>query len=377
MANILEYLDWRGDLTLAQSPFNEVDSLILSELAYLDFEGIVPGMDGGAPITIAQAAQAFFDQGRLSYLGVVVPTQSPLMLEKLAVCPRFSQMELSHFSAYLDTQEAHQFAAMTVHTGDGAIFLVYRGTDDALAGWKEDFLISCLPQVPSQHSALEYAKAVTNHIRRVKLRLGGHSKGGNLAVYAAVFLPQTIQRRILHVYSNDGPGFHHSLLDLPQHQRLEGRISSFVPASSVVGIFMQHEEDYTVIESNQLGLLQHDGFSWEVLGTQFIHLEEMSKGGQYFDQAMQTWLSALTIPQREQFIESLYQVVTASGAETLGDLYHDGHKAAVAMIRAMADMEKPTRDALLHAVGLLFRTNLQVRWDDFRRTERKRRKEEH
>ncbi|WP_409969455.1 DUF2974 domain-containing protein [Bengtsoniella intestinalis] len=361
MANIINYLDWRGDLTLAQAPFNEVDSLVLSELVYLDFQGIVSGMDGGDTITIAQAAQAFQKSERGTYLGIFVPTQAPLLLEKMGQSARFGHMELSHFVDYIDNEHSLQFAAMTIHTGDGAMFIAYRGTDDSLAGWKEDFLISCMPEIPAQKSALLYAKTVTTQIPRKKIRLGGHSKGGNLAVYAATFVPYKMQHRILHVYSNDGPGFHHAIFDLPQHQRLEGRISTFVPASSVVGIFMQHEEDYTVIKSNQLGFLQHDGFSWEVLGSEFIHLEELSKGGQYFDQAMQSWLDALSITQREQFIESLFHILTASGAQTLGDMRTDAHKTALAMVRATVDMDKPTRDALLHAVGLLFRTNLQVR----------------
>lgn len=361
MANILEYLDWRGDLTFAQSPFNEVDSLILSELAYLDFNDIVPGAEDSKVIPLTDAAMQFFTDERSVHLGIFVPNDTPLMLEKMMKSARFGSMALSHYVAHVDTEKAHQFAALTVHMEDGSLFLAYRGTDDTLAGWKEDFLISCMPEVPSQKSALLYAKAVTKALPRRKIRLGGHSKGGNLAVYAAVFLPQALQKRIIHVYSNDGPGFHQSLLDLPQHQRLEGRISSFVPASSVVGIFMQHEEDYTVVKSNQLGILQHDGFSWEVMGNQFIHLEEMSHGGQCFDQAMQTWLSALTMAQREQFVESLFQVLSASGAQTFADMRTDVHKTAMAMVRAMADMEKPTRDALLHAVGLLFRTNIQVR----------------
>lgn len=360
MANIMEYLDWRGDLTLAQSPFNEVDNLILSELSYLDFTHIVPSCQGAGSVTIAQAAQALLGEDSAIEMGVLVPADIPELLKKAASSLRFSQMELSHFVSYLDNEQAKQFAAVTVDTGDKAVYLAFRGTDDTLAGWKEDFLMSCIPQVPAQRMAEEYVKMVAPHFPRRKLRLGGHSKGGNLAVYGGVFCPAAIQRRILQIYSNDGPGFHQSLLTLPQHQRIAGRIFSIVPESSVVGMFMQHEEVYTVVKSNQLGLLQHDGFSWEVLGTSFVHLQEVSKESQLYDQAMEQWLAQMTLPQREAFVESLFQIMTASGARTLSDLRAGRLKSLAAMAKAVKEMDRAPREALFHAMKLLFRSNVNV-----------------
>jgi len=195
--------------------------------------------------------------------------------------------------------------------------------------------------------------------------LGGHSKGGNLAVWSASFAPASLQRRIESVWSNDGPGFHESILSTPGHQRIADRIICIVPKSSVVGMLLEHEEDYTVVDSNQQGLLQHDGFSWQVMGDHFIHLCCVTRQSQLFDRVLRDWVDQLSIDQREQFVDGLFDVLESSGAVTLTDLQEDRFKTVAAMIKAMKDMDKKTRDTLTYAMKRLFLSNLQVRFDDW------------
>ncbi len=363
MGNILDYLDWRGDLTLAQDPFNEVDNLILAELSYVDFRGIVPGLGQGSGITLAQAAAAFFDRvpaGEEIDMGVLLPDAIPDLLRKMAAAPRFREMVLSCFVDWLDTERAEQFSALTIATGDGALYLAFRGTDDTLAGWKEDLNMACLPEVPAQKMAVQYVRSVARQYPRRRLRLGGHSKGGNLAVYGAVFSPAAVQRRIRAVWSNDGPGFYRDLAELPAHRRVADRITTIVPKSSLVGMMLEHEEAFTVVDSNQRGLLQHDGFSWEVLGGRFVTLQDVTRQGRLHDKTLREWVRGMSLEQREKFVEGLFTVLSASGAETLTDLREESLKGAGAMIRAMADLDKDTRDALFYAIGLLLRSNVKV-----------------
>ena len=368
MANILDYLNWRGDLTLAQSPFNKVDNLILAELSFVNFTGIVPGPGEGEGVPLHAAAEAFFrsHEGGDMGMGVLVPDEIPTLLRKMAECPRFREMKVNCFCDHLDVRKAEQFAAVTVELGDGSIYLSFRGTDDTIAGWKEDFLLGCQPEVPAQKKAVAYVKAVAAQYPRRKLMLGGHSKGGNLAVYGGVFVPLAIQRRISAVWSNDGPGFYGAVLETPQHARLEGRVHSIVPKSSVVGMLLEHEESYTVVDSDQVGLWQHDGFSWQVLGTGFVTLREVSRQGRRNDLALKEWVRRLPVDQREKFVDGLFEVLTASGATTLTDLKEDGFRAAGAMVRAMKDMEKDTRDALFNAIATLFRSNIQAAVEEAR-----------
>ena len=368
MANILDYLNWRGDLTLAQSPFNEVDNLILAELSFVNFTGIVPGPGEGEGVPLHAAAEAFFrsHEGGDMGMGVLVPDEIPTLLRKMAECPRFREMRVNCFQDHLDVRKAEQFSAVTVELGDGSLYLSFRGTDDTIAGWKEDFLLGCQPEVPAQKKAVAYVKAVAAQYPRRKLMLGGHSKGGNLAVYGGIFVPLAIQRRISAVWSNDGPGFYGAVLETPQHARLEGRVHSIVPKSSVVGMLLEHEESYTVVDSDQVGLWQHDGFSWQVLGTGFVTLREVSRQGRRNDLALKEWVRRLPVDQREKFVDGLFEVLTASGATTLTDLKEDGFRAAGAMVRAMKDMEKDTRDALFNAIATLFRSNIQAAVEEAR-----------
>ena len=363
MANLLDYLDWRGDLTLDQDPFNEVDNLILAEVSFVDFGGIVPPPGMGQSVPLRTAADAFFarfPEGEKIDMGVLVPDAIPDMLRKMAASRRFGDMGLNCFVDWLDAERGEQFAALTVEIGDGRLYLSFRGTDDTLAGWKEDFDLSWLPEVPAQKKAAQYATQVARQYPRRRLLLGGHSKGGNLAVYAGVFCPAAVQRRIDTVWSNDGPGFRDDFADLPQHRRIGERIVSIVPKSSVVGMLLEHEEDYTVVDSDQLGFLQHDGFSWQVMGNHFVTLRQVTKQANLSDLELRAWVRSMTPEQRGKFVDAMFTVLAASGAATLTDLKAESFKAVGPMIRAMKDLDKETRDGLLQFMGLLFRSNLRL-----------------
>lgn len=376
MANLMDYLDWRGDLTLDQSPFNEVDNLILAELSFVDFSGLVPAPGEGESVPLAEAAEAFFarfPEGEKIDMGVLVPDAIPEMLKKMAASRRFGKMGLNCFVDHLDVGKGEQFAALAIETGDSLLYLSFRGTDDTLAGWREDFELACMPEVPAQKKALDYVRDVARQYPRRHLRLGGHSKGGNLAVYAGVFCPAAVQRRIEAVWSNDGPGFHEDLLDLPEHRRIAERIYSIVPKSSVVGMLLEHEEDYAVVDSDQLGFMQHDGFSWQVMGDHFVTLRQVTRQARLSDMALREWVHGMPVERREKFVSALFDVLSASGAVTLKDLKADSFKAVGAMVKAMKDLDKETRDGLLDFVGLLFKSNLLMTLEGIQEETEKRR----
>ena len=264
-----------------------------------------------------KAAEAYFakTEGRPIDMGVLVPNQIPELLRRTAASPRFRDMKLNGFVDHLDTVKAEQFAALAAECGDGTVYLSFRGTDDTLAGWKEDFYLSCMREVPAQKMAVAYTEAMAHQYPRIKLRLGGHSKGGNLAVWAGVFCPTAVQRRIAAVWSNDGPGFHDDILSLPRHIRLAERIHTIVPKSSVVGMLLEHGRTTPSVDSSQQGLMQHDGFSWAVLGNRFVRLHSVTRQARLTDQELRGWVQGLTVEQREKFVDSAFQVL-ASGAQT-------------------------------------------------------------
>ena len=356
MASILDYLAWRGDLTIVERPFNEVDNLILAELSYLDFSGIVPAEFTGGGVPLADAVAAFTKRPPHADMGVLVPDTIPDLAQHMAQSARFRTLLLDGYVCTVDEGTQTQFSALTIRLPDGSVYIAYRGTDDTIVGWREDFNMAFLPTVPAQQHACRYLQATIAAYPACPLRLGGHSKGGNLAVYAAVHCGERAQEQITAVYNNDGPGFHSSLLGLPEHRRIADRIQTFLPESSVVGMLLEHEETYQVVKSNQIGLMQHDGFSWQVRGDRFVHLSDLTEGGKIVDKTLRAFVRGLSQQQREQFIDALFEVLTCTNAATLTDLKEGGFRTVYSMLKTVGNLDKDTRKALSSTLGLLVRS---------------------
>jgi len=357
MANLMDYLDWRGDLTLAVSPFNEVDALILAELSFVDFDGIVPPPEIGRGLPLCEAAEAFFARhgGRDVDMGVLVPDGISQMLRKLMASPRFRNMTLNGYTALLDDAVEQQFAALTIDLGNGSIYISFRGTDDTIVGWKEDLNMGFLEEIPSQKQSVAYVARMARQYPDKTIRIGGHSKGGNLAVYSAAKSDGAIQERIVAVHNNDGPGFAWDISETAGHKRIASRIHTVLPQTSVVGMLMEHEKHYQVVHSTYEGLYQHDGFSWQVLGTQFVHLDDVSREGKLVDEALSAWADSLNTQQREALADALYSVFTASGAKTLSELNEEKLKSAAAMLKTYKNLDRETRRMVTEALMLFFR----------------------
>ncbi len=370
MANILDYIAWRGDLPLAVSPFNEVDNLVLAELSFIDFTGIVPDLGQGEPVPLREAAAAFFQrhQEEPVEMGVLVPELIVPLLRGAAESPRFGEIGVMGAADHLDLQGECQFAAVTFVLPDGRLYVAYRGTDDTLVGWKEDFNMAFLESVPGQRLAAAYLKAAAQCRKRCPILVGGHSKGGNFAVYAATHAGKRVQNRLERVYNNDGPGFKRPVLEQESYQAIRDRIVTIVPQSSIVGMLLAHEERYTIVHSTQKGMLQHDGFSWEVQGPAFLRLSDMTKEGQHINRTIQTFVDDMSEAQREVFADSLYAVLTCTGARTLTELMADGWKTAAAMARTMKGMDKETRKMLLDMLGIMLAANTELpKWEVYRK----------
>ena len=356
MANILDYLDWRGDLTFAERPFNEVDNLILAEACYLDFSGVVPQAFAAPPVSLREAASAYFAAHPTTDMGVLVPDQIPVLVERAAKTARFEGIGLLGYVNRIDEETQTQFSAMTILLPDKSVYVAFRGTDDTIVGWKEDFNMAFTPEIPAQKYAAEYLRQASDAYPFSVFRVGGHSKGGNLAVYAAVFCGADVQKKIIAVYNNDGPGFYSSLLSLPEHRAIAPKITTLLPESSVVGMLLEHEESYQVVRSTQVGLMQHDGFSWQVRGTSFEHLHALAEGGKIMDQTLRSFLQELTEQQRIEFVDTLFAILTCTDASTLTDLKDGGLKTASAMVKALQTLDKPTRKALSETLKLLLKS---------------------
>ena len=353
MANINDYLLWRGDVPFHGVPFNDVDNLILSEFAYFLLEHALTD-DGEMTVHELQAAlcdkpEAFFYIERES---------NRTMLRLMAEGERFSNARILMYRHETDPEKEKQFAAVTFLLSDHTAFIAFRGTDNTLVGWKEDFNLSFTWPVPAQVSALEYLNVLAeNH--PLPIRLGGHSKGGNLAVYAAACAPVHIQDRILSVYSNDGPGMDEATFLSDGYVRIAPRLRSIVPQSSVVGILLQHPEDYMVVKSNAFGIFQHSPFSWQVLRAGFEIIEELQPGSRHLDVVMKTWLKGMSTEERMTVVDTMFSVLNATKAATVENLGEGILRNASAMMGAIKNLDIATRRRVRHIMGGFFSAALK------------------
>ncbi|MCQ2420326.1 MAG: DUF2974 domain-containing protein [Clostridia bacterium] len=356
MANLLDYIRWRGDQTLAERAFNDVDNLLFAELCFLDFSGIVPNTFDCPGISLKDACDAYFSGSPTSDMGVLVPDAIPILARLMADSRRFCRTTLRGYVNRIDEATEIQFSALTAQLEDGTCYVAFRGTDDTIVGWKEDFNMAFLPTVPAQQEAMEYLRNAAAAHPDCPVRVGGHSKGGNLAVYSSVFCGERTQDQLLAVYNNDGPGFMNSLLALPEHQRICSRIVTILPESSVVGMLLEHETDYQIVRSTQIGIMQHDGFSWQVGPDGFEQVPEISEGGRIMDKTLQDFVRQLTQEQRALFTDTLFDILSCTDAETLTELKEGGLKTASRILKSLKSLDKDTRHALIGTLRLLLKT---------------------
>lgn len=369
MANILDYLHWRGDLRFSERPISEVDSLILSELCYIDFSQIVPS-SFDAQISVKDAAARYFSLHETTEMGVLVPNTIVTLLSELAKTKRFSDVLLCGYESSFDAQTQTQFAALCALCDD-AVYVAFRGTDDSIVGWKEDLNMAFMDAVPAQTLSKDYLTRAAAAFPAQILLVGGHSKGGNLAVYAAVCSSEAVQNQIAAVYNHDGPGLHRKLMQSPAHARIEQKIHTIVPESSVIGMLLAHEAHYTVVRSSQTGLYQHDGFSWQIVRDHFDALSGLDERALFTRRTMHAFLDSLTDSQRAQFVDALYDVFTCTNAGTLTELKNGGIKTASAMLRAVRTFDRPTRHAVFQVLKILLKSGVRAAGGELTAPERR------
>lgn len=364
MANILDYLDWRGDLLLTERPFNEVDNLILSVLAYLNMDGLVTDRFADA-VPLRELLPAYLNAGYDQ--SHVVNDPLPL-LKKAAVSPRFQNMRVSAYINRVDQERQAQFSAVTFHLEDGTLYIAFRGTDNTIVGWREDFNISFLSETPGQQEAIGYLARIAGE-STLPLRIGGHSKGGNFAVYAAAFCEDAgIRNRILRVYSNDGPGFNEATANAPQYLALLPKLEKFVPESSLVGVLLSSRAKSRIIKSSVRGVQQHNPYTWSVRGTAFEPADQRSASSLFMDETLRNWLSTLSEKQLSNFVNAVFDALEASGASTFAEVNANRWMSYNAIIKAVPKLDPELQADARAALFKLALSGRDVLWNEARKT---------
>lgn len=364
--NILDYLATEF-ATFEEKPFNDVDALVLSEICMVRFDDIAPGLKEkslfadigtivenllspkGRGVTFRDALRAeLFD----SMFTGLVPERTKALLIALAASPRFRDILIRDYLSLFDTERQTQFAAMTfVHKREFA-FLGFRGTDSSFTGWKEDFNMAFTWPVPAQDQAVRYVEAAASGLPK-RLMLGGHSKGGNLAVFAAANANPKVLARIERVYDFDGPGFKPSVFTGEQYANLQDRIVKIVPTDSIVGMLMESHDDYRVVVSDAKGINAHSGFTWQLDGDRFAFTDRISDSARFTDQVMTEWLSSFSDDELAVIVDAIFEAVEASGAEDATDILSGGVKTVQLLMDANKNTGEPARTILADAIRRL------------------------
>jgi len=363
MASLTDYLIWRGDITFDEVPLNVVDALLLSQLSYLDLHGIIGKTERRKECTLAQASRRFWqlhtEEEFKECVAFAVRTAG-VLLREMAKTKRFANLVLRNYVNCNDTAGEEQFTALEIVLGRRESFISFGGTDDTIIGWKEDFNMCFLSPIPAQADAKEYLEDILLDGLQRKVYIGGHSKGGNLAVYAAVKCKKILRRNILRVYNFDGPGFKKEFIQSERYQGMKELIETWVPESSVVGMLLEHEEDYQVVKSTQTGFMQHDATSWEVLGGGFIEMPAVKQSSRRLAAGVKEWMSGLKPEELAVFGEKIYEVLTVTDAKTLAELNKDRLKNVTAIIQSFNATDKKTKEMLFALVKAMVAANMKI-----------------
>ena len=350
MACMTDYLLWRGDLTFRERDFNEVDNLVLCTVCYLPWDGLLPAFGSGEILLVRGAAERYAVSGRTR-----PKSTDPRPLLRLgALSARFGGAGVSDFVNLVDREGGIQFCAMTFHLDDGSLFIAFRGTDATVTGWREDFSLTYSSGTPAQEAAVGYVTEIAERYPG-KLRLGGHSKGGNLAMFAASFCAPALRNRIEEVFSNDGPGLNEKITERPEYVSASGKFRLIIPEESVVGVLMNAGTVRKVIRSSAKGLQQHDPMTWQVAGCAFLEADGQTGNSAFVDGTVRRWLSDMSDREREGLTNLLFDGMEATGADTMGEVRAQGITAAGAIVKNLLEMNGSDQKDVLEAVGKLVR----------------------
>ncbi len=349
MANIIDYVKWRGDFSLTESEFNEIDSLILNRFSYFPLDSIMKEKE---IISIKELSDRF-EKANKEELEILWKDDEELFIE-MGKSKRFGEIIALENINKIEIAIEEQFSVVTLILPDDTIYVSFRGTDNTLIGWKEDFNMSFKSHMESQIDAKEYLENIAQKYPNKKLRLGGHSKGGNLAVYASIFANSEVKSRIINVYNDDGPGFHEDIINTEEYKNAIEKVITYIPQDSIFGMLLNHEEEVTVVQSIQKGVMEHDVYSWQVMGNNFVVLNEVTNGSKFIDKTIKNWLNSLDLHTREQVIHIIFEIINSTQAKTVEDLRLSLIKNARIILSAYSHIENEDKKMIMTTITAFF-----------------------
>ena len=343
MANLNDYIKWRGDLSFDNSEFNEIDNLILARFSYLPFNRISI-KDVETIKSISTKFKDFRDE-EFAYHG------DKEMITEIGRSDRFNKLKVTDYVISNVKEKEQQFSAITIHINENEIYVSFIGTDASIVGWKEDFNLSFMSNIPAQKEALKYLKMICKKYPGTSVRVGGHSKGGNLAVYSTVYAGKRIQDRIITTTNFDGPGFFKEIIESEEYQRVKNKLITYIPQGSIVGRMLEHEEEYFVVESEAKGMYQHDIYSWHVMRTELIKLDHFDEHSEFINHTLKEYLRNTTPEQRKLFVDNVYKLLDSTDAKTTHEFKNEWNKNISIVMKSFIELNDKDKKSLSYMIG--------------------------
>lgn len=358
MSTIFDYLDYVAYDSIYDRPFKELDVLSLTELTYLPFDRIVPqGDTTNIEVRLSDAAE-LVDRTT----DFIVTDQHLQLVDVLATSKRFKNLKLLNYVDEYDPDVQKQFAAMTYRLTMDVYLVVFRGTDDTLIGWKEDFHMTYMDHVPSQRRAASYLQHVMKEFPKGRFMVAGHSKGGNLAAYACSYLPDHLIEQVDAIYCYDAPGLNKAIIETEGYQRIAHLVHRFVPQGSIVGMMLEVPESSTIVKSRAFGgFAQHDAFTWMVEKDGFVTLDQTSPDSQQMDQTLKQWVQEVPDSQLKKFFDTFFGLFLDAGITSINDLMNLKNFSKIKDIfQNTQDLDPTEREMLERLAKQLIDTRVQA-----------------
>ena len=350
----------RGDLTFSERPFNEIDNLVFSVLAYLDMKDIV-SEEFVFDVSLKRLCKQYL---ALGYDQSYIVNDPKILLKKIALCKRYERVRVGGYYHYVSQDDQVQFSCATFMLGDGTAYVGFSGTDDTLAGWREDFNFTFMESTRGQDEAAAYLNRLGG-CTFCPLRVGGHSKGGNFAVYGAAFCDQRLRDdRITEIYSNDGPGFKKSIAGSEQFQAIMDRTLKIVPESSIVGILLSGTVNTKVVKSTAKGISQHGFYTWKVRRDRFLEAGSLSQSSAFMDETIKRWMDSLEDEKKQAVVSAVFDSIQASGATTLTELNASKWVSYNAILKAARSIDPAVYGDIAESLKKLAGAGKDVLWDE-------------
>ena len=358
MSTIFDYLKEVTYDSIYDRPFTELDVLALTELTYLPFGHIVPqGDTTGIPVRLSDAMELIERTTNF-----IVTNQHLHLVDELATSKRFKNIKLLNYVDEYDPDVQKQFAAMTYRLTMDVYLVIFRGTDDTLIGWKEDFHMTYMDHVPAQKRAASYLQHVMKEFPKGRFMVAGHSKGGNLAAYACTYLPDYLFERVDAIYCYDAPGLNKAIIETEGYQRVAHLIHRFVPQGSIVGMMLEVPEPATIVKSRAFGgFAQHDAFTWMVEKDTFVTLDQTSPDSQQTDETLKQWVREVPDSQLKKFFDTFFGLFLDAGITSINDLMDLKNFSKIKEIFQNAqDLDPTEREMLERLAKQLLDTRVQA-----------------